>query len=803
MVLQLSLTLESSNIEPNSRFNLTVTSTLKSSVSLLAIDQRVLSIDRNYDITKEYVFDRELIKYDKFVDDGVYGEEIPFWFYYESYQKRFLDVGAVILTNAKQEIPCRPIDPTEPEEISTEVEDTYTEPPPLDLEPFDPLEDINKLFLNTFLFKTVDIETPLEEGGVRGVKTLTEYAPDVEASWMITGISISEEYGLGLTTSPTILKSFLKFYVDTIVPVSIKIGEVFVLEILVVNLFDESLSADVKFFKSDDQYDILRPYAYNWTSISEGQLQNINVQNRSIGRLRIEVQPKIIGLVGIFVSATSSKAGDSVAKYLLVYPEGFLTYENHAEIFLLDECDIEKKHLTLSCSLPDEISNDAVSVTASISGDVLGPALLGLQSLIRLPTGCAEEIMMYLVPDVLALDYLTLTKRLTRGLSVTALWYLESAYEKMLQFRHSDGSFSAFGNADQNGSTWLTAYVLKYFRRAQQYIEIDEAVFSDALDFVLSKQQEDGSFREDGVIIYKALQGGTASGVAFTSYVTVVLQDELKRYPQYEESVEIALDYVYNFCDTDDVYSLVLATYLFYEANDENKYEFVEDLLEKSTVTTDYEFWKNQPPTEKTSSLDIEITSYALLVLNQLPELFDDAFKVLQWLIAQPNLQGGLESTQDIVVGIDAIFKFGAKISVANNDLNIELRPEHGDLISLKLNGTTSLTTQRYHLNNTVNNVEAYASGQGFAVVELSCGYYLNEVVDNPSFDLSVTFGNESCDNKLVMEICASFITYDSSTSSNLAIFKIEFPSGFNYDGDTILSPEIQVTFFKNFISLI
>ena len=764
----------------------------------MAIDQRVLAIDRNYDITKEYVFDRELVKYDRFVDDGVYDEEIPFWFYFESYQKKFLDVGAVILTNAKQDIPCRPIDPTVPEEISTDVEDTYTDPPPINFEPFDPLEDIKKLFLNTFLFKTVDIKEPLEEGGVRGVTTLNEYAPDVEASWIITGVAVSEEYGLGLTTTPTILNAFLKFYIDIIVPVSVKIGEVFVLEILVVNLFDEDLSADVTFFKDEEEFEILRPYAYNWTNSPDGQLQNIHVQNRSIDRLRIEIRPKVVGLVGLKVKASSSKAGDSTMKYLLVYPEGFLTFDNQAEIFLLDECDLEKKKLTLSCSLPAEISNGAVNVIASVSGDVLGPALLGLQSLIRLPTGCAEEIMMYLVPDVLALDYLKLTKRLTTDLSSVAIWYLESAYEKILQFRHSDGSFSAFGNADANGSTWLTAYVVKYFRRAQKYIEIDEAVICDALSFILSKQNENGEFREDGVIIYKALQGGIASGVAFTSYVTAVVQDELSLYPQYEANVNIATDYVYNSCDKEDVYSLALATYLLYAVNDDKKVEFLEYLLEKSTITEDFEYWKNQPSSESTTSLDIEITSYALLVLNQIPELFDDAFKVLQWLIAQPNLQGGLESTQDIVVGIDAIFKFGAKISIENNDLNIELRPDVGDHISIKLNSTTSLATQRHHLRNNVSHVEAFASGRGFAVVELSCAYYLNKPVDNPAFDLSVTFGNESCDNKLVLEICASFITYDDLTnSSNLAVFKIEFPSGFNYDGDTILSPEIQVK--KNF----
>ena len=52
------------------------------------------------------------------------------------------------------------------------------------------------------------------------------------------------------------------------------------------------------------------------------------------------------------------------------------------------------------------------------------------------------------------------TNQLTPAIEVKALQYMETGYQRELTYRHTDGSFSAFGNTDPSGSTWL---VLKIF----------------------------------------------------------------------------------------------------------------------------------------------------------------------------------------------------------------------------------------------------------------------------------------------------------------------------------------------------
>lgn len=793
------MTLNSSNVKPGSNFLLNVESTLNSSVSILAIDQRALSLGSDYDITKDYVFDHELIKYDGLGNS--FDASIPFWFYQYSYQKRFIDVGAVILTNAKQEVPCQStssIDVQSSSELSTEAIDSSvvsTTQAPSTLSQINPPEGINKRFYDTFLFKTILVTTPEDDKKIRGLEVLNETAPELSTSWIISGIALSNKFGLGVTTAPAQLNAFLYFYIDFTVPSSIKSGEIAILEILVVNLFEQNLTASVKFFNELEQFEFVRPFAYNWISVDKGQLQNIVIQNNSIYRLRIEILPRQIGNIELKISATSSIAGDLVERQLLVLPEGFPIYENHAEFVDVEECDKDGKKINFSCSVPPEVLNETVQVQASVSGDVLGPALANIQSLIRNPTGCGEQTMIGFAPNVLALDYLTITNQLTSSLNNTAKSYLESSYQRMLKYRHSDASFSAFGAADVNGSTWLTAYVVKYFRGARNYIDIDEQVIAKALEFIASKQEADGKFREDGIVFHKSLQSGTGNGVAFTAYIALVLQDNVQFYPQYAENIQRAIDYVHDSYDANDVYSLAIATYLFYHANDADKSTFFTQLSSHATKTSKFMYWKGQPTSVKTNSLDLEITAYGLLIHEQMPQLYPDGFKILQWLVSQQNSKGGFLSSQDTVVALHAISKFASKFSSVNTDLKVDLHPDSGSDLHTTVDSSNSLITQTFQLQKSVRKLDVAIKGKGFAMVQLSCSYYLNKTVESSKFKLSVTFGNESCDNKLILNVNASFISSNSMDKSNMAVFTIDFPSGFRFDSDTPLSSEIQVSF--------
>jgi CD109 antigen len=52
----------------------------------------------------------------------------------------------------------------------------------------------------------------------------------------------------------------------------------------------------------------------------------------------------------------------------------------------------------------------------------------------------------------------------------------------------------------------LTAFVLKSFVQAKPYIFVDDDVINKAVDFLIDQQNADGTFREPGNVLHKAMQ---------------------------------------------------------------------------------------------------------------------------------------------------------------------------------------------------------------------------------------------------------------------------------------------------------
>lgn len=163
-------------------------------------------------------------------------------------------------------------------------------------------------------------------------------------------------------------------------------------------------------------------------------------------------------------------------------------------------------------------------------------------------------MLLGLAPDVVILAYLTKVGRLTGEIKTKLINYLEIGYQGELCYLHPDGSFSAFGKSDDSGSSWLTAFVVRIFIQATDYITIDSAIISKALEWLQSLQvtqqkcyisrrliysfvfqKSDGSFPEPGRIIHSNMQGLSSKGVALTAYVIIAFaQNEVVFYERFE-----------------------------------------------------------------------------------------------------------------------------------------------------------------------------------------------------------------------------------------------------------------------------
>ena len=62
----------------------------------------------------------------------------------------------------------------------------------------------------------------------------------------------------------------------------------------------------------------------------------------------------------------------------------------------------------------------------SPSGDVMGPTLQNLDSLIRMPMGCGEQNMILFAPNIFVMQYLEATDQVTADMRQEALQHMET-----------------------------------------------------------------------------------------------------------------------------------------------------------------------------------------------------------------------------------------------------------------------------------------------------------------------------------------------------------------------------------------
>lgn len=121
-----------------------------------------------------------------------------------------------------------------------------------------------------------------------------------------------------------------------------------------------------------------------------------------------------------------------------------------------------------------------------------------------------------------------------------ALDILKIGYQKEVKFRHWDGSFSVYGQSDNSGSTWLTAYVIRYFQQASKFIYIDQDIVSKAFNFLIEKQTTNGNFAEYGQLF----EFPHLNDVALTAFVLLAFLENKVRYTF---GLKIGFYYLFNF----------------------------------------------------------------------------------------------------------------------------------------------------------------------------------------------------------------------------------------------------------------
>ncbi|XP_062547424.1 thioester-containing protein 1 allele R1-like isoform X4 [Armigeres subalbatus] len=797
----LKLQMSKTETKPGQDVDITISTNPDSYVGLLGVDQSVLLLKSGNDLTTGKVFD-DLKTYEEASYREYRKKRFAPWNRMSFYDD-FNDAGAVIMTNANEQPlpfyafsnydgPVYALASPMAFPVAAMAETALDDRIIGGASPVSAPVLVRKSFPESWIWEDYSNDS------FSGEKTITKKVPDTITSWIITGFSVSPVYGLGLTRQPRKLNVFLPFFVSTNLPYSVKRGEIVSIPIVIFNYMDSDQTAEVTFHNTEQEFEFadVENEVHENANLELFRKKSVHVPSNTGKTIPFMIKPSKLGHITIKVTATTPLAGDGVERQLLVEPEGLPQYVNKAAFVDLRATPEANSNFTVE--IPKNAVPDSTRVEIAVIGDVLGSTIQNLDSLIRMPYGCGEQNMLNFVPNIVVLDYLKNTNQLTASIEGKAKKFMESGYQRELTYKHDDGSFSAFGKSDPKGSTWLTAFVARSFKQAADHISVDEKIIDKSLEWLSDQQAANGSFPEVGKVSHTDMQGGSGQGIALTAYTLIAFLENKNLIPKYTNVINKALDYIVrNTQGLDDTYALAIAAYALQLADHSAKDYTLSTLDTKASTDEDQKWWNKPIPEDdkknpwygKPNSVNVEMSAYGMLAFME-AGLDSDALPIMKWLISQRNDKGGFQSTQDTVVGLQALAKLAAKISSKNNDVTIIVTYNENQQKEMKVNAENNIILQKFELPPSAKDIDIKATGRGFAVVSLGYKYNMNVTGEWPRFVLDPQVNKNSNQDYLHLTVCTNFVPSAGQNKSNMAVMEVGFPSGFTADSDTLPSLE-------------
>uniref|UniRef100_A0A1I8Q6D7 TEP1-F n=1 Tax=Stomoxys calcitrans TaxID=35570 RepID=A0A1I8Q6D7_STOCA len=639
---------------------------------------------------------------------------------------------------------------------------------------------IRKEFIETWIFDNAD------NTDAKGLATFTKKIPDTITSWVVTGFAINEKTGFAMAENATKIRVFQPFFLSTNLPYSVKRGEVISIPIVVFNYMEKALEAEVTMENTDQEYDFTEATNdIEETVLEEKQrTKHVTVPSNGGQTVSFMIRPNKVGDITLKIKAITALAGDAIHQKLKVEPEGVTQFENQA-IFISNP-NKEPTKYDLKADIPKEAVLDSEYLEFSVVGDILGPTIKNIDKLVRMPYGCGEQNMVNFVPNILVLYYLDAIKKDMPLISQKAKSFMESGYQRELTYKHNNGAYSAFGEGRSEPNSWLTAYVARSFIQAKKYITIDPAVIEQALEFVAKTQEEDGHFPQKGKLFHPAHQ----NDVGFTAFALMALLEDTVYAEKYKSQIQKALQYLAdNIEKEDNAYALAIAAVVLNKVTHPSAGKLKEKLEKKSTFENGLKWWSNS---NKDHANDIEVTAYILQSLVATEEA-GKLLPIIKWLVGQRNSLGGFDSTQDTVVGLQALISFAEKYTAAGDGkMSIDFEAQEGDgekttQGQFSVDKDNSLLLQTHVLPKSSRQISMTATGEGSSLVQLSYRYNLASKDKQPSFAVKQERKQSPNPQQLLMNVCAEYQPQaeNEMQESNMAVMEISLPSGYTADADS------------------
>jgi len=611
----------------------------------------------------------------------------------------------------------------------------------------------------------------------QGRATIHVPMADSITTWRVTSLASTTRGALGSSTAP--IRVFQDFFVDLDLPISLTEGDVVSVPVAVYNYLPTAQRVSLE-LRQDPWFALDGDNAVKQVEVKAGEVTSASfrVKASKIGEQQFQVTARLI-------DAPANQPGDAVARSVNVLPNG----EEHAVVIN----ERLEGSVNKDVVIPAGAIADASKIFVKLYPGALSQVVEGLDSILQMPGGCFEQTSSSTYPNILVMDYLKASKKITPETQAKAEGFISLGYQRLVTFEVQGGGFSWFGQAPANKI--LTAYGLMEFSDMSRVHEVDQRLIDRTQNWLASQQQPDGSFKPDTYFIN---EGATNRYNSDVTRITAYLGWALASTGYNGDAVEKAKRYVASHVTgKEDVYTLaVIANFAADYGKDKAWIDAaINTLAARATEGQKTAFWNQEgetPTSARNDSADLETTALAAQALLKSGQKGGLAKKALDYLTEKKDAFGNWQTTQATILSLKAFllsFTKGTNADTAGTvEVSIDGKPVDRVQITRDNNDLLHMVDLKAYTHEGAHRVSLSFSGKGSMQYQIIGRYYVpwgrrvdagprEPLTIDVSYDRTQLSQNETATAKVR-------VTNNTPAKAKMIMVDLGIPPGFEPSGE-------------------
>jgi alpha-2-macroglobulin-like protein len=624
---------------------------------------------------------------------------------------------------------------------------------------------VRKYFPETLYFN------PLLITDANGLASAEIKVADSITTWRLTSMASSKDGQLGSKTFP--MRVFQDFFVDIDFPISLIQNDQVSVPIAVYN------------YLPTQQKVLLKAEQADWFTLLDEPEKEIVLRPDEVRAVYFTLKVNKIGNFAFTVYGYGEKKSDAISRSIEVEPDGKETLFNATG-------RIEKEVVTV-VNIPEASIDGASKIFVKVYPGVFSQVVEGMDNMLRMPFGCFEQTSSVTYPNILVLDYMKSTGKITPEIQMKAEGFVNAGYQRLLSYEVPGGGFEWFGKPPAHNV--LTTYGLMQFYDMSQVHDVDPNIIIRTQNWLVGQQQPDGSLKPtEGGIAEGAIDKFSNDVLRTTAYaVWALLATEYKG-----PAIGKAVEYIEKNMDKAlDNYTLAMLAnaFVLYDKNGATAAALIRQLLNEMKEEDGLPYWpmKGETPTYgRAESGMIETTALACQALLRYGKHPAIVSKVNDYLIKKKDPHGTWYSTQATIQALKALL-MSIKEGTQEVEGTILVSINGKEAATLKIDKTNSDVLQLVDLKNMTvkgdNLVQLTLEGEGSMFYQVVGRYYLpyrQLHLGKPPMSIDVAYDKtELVVSDLVQ--CTVTVTNNRPADAKMVIVDLGLPPGF-----TVLAEDLN-----------